>query len=611
MMTCRQSIPASTVTNMELTGYVGYKVRSLIERWVPDMLEKNPNIIEAIDLANHGRGPIDSPYTGRLLEQNEFFGKHLTGLTYCYAATHDPMVRAEAERLIGEMNRARGEDGYMGVHARDDRFGGHIGDQDNWDIWGHYHAISALLAWHRLTGDPLSLQMAKDGAELCLDYFKDKSYEIGFYSVNYAITHAYALMYQATGDARYLAEAKRIIENDWPKHGNWFADALAGKDLCQSDLPRWEVLHSIMALSCLYETTGEQAYLDAFEHIWWSIVKTDRHNTGGFSTHEQAIGNPYAAGPIETCCTVAWIGMGVSYLRLSKNAYVADELELSYFNTILCTLTSSLREVTYDTPMEGYIVKSQTALPTIFNSGTPDFNCCQGNACRGFGEVSQWAALTDTDALYLNYYGPSTLHVTTPGGQKARLRVSGNYPVSGQVTITVEGLAREESFALCLRVPRWSEHTEVSVMEEAPVSPKPGAYLPLRRTWKAGDTIRLKLDMTLHCWVGEDRFAGRTAVYYGPILLAYDERVAGKPAGEASFTLEALKNMTVTAGDGESAWLTFDAEDTTGVKRRLVDFASAGKSGGFYTSWLRVAHDLSPLPFSRDGLPVWLNGLTK
>lgn len=62
--------------------------------------------------------------------------------------------------------------------------------ENNLDIWGHYHAISALLAWHWLTGDELSLEMAKDGAELCLDDFEDKSYEIGFYSVNYAITHA-------------------------------------------------------------------------------------------------------------------------------------------------------------------------------------------------------------------------------------------------------------------------------------------------------------------------------------------------------------------------------------------------------------------------------------
>lgn len=603
------NIPVSTVNNMELEGYVAHKVRALIERWVPTMLENNPNIIEAIDLANHGRGPIDSPYTGRLLEQNEFFGKHLVGLTYCYATTKDPKVRKEAERLIAEIDRARGDDGYIGVHVKDDRFGGQIGDMDNWDTWGHYHAIFALLEWHQLTGDPLALKMAKEAAELVLDFFKDKSYDIGFVSVNYAITHAWALMYKFTGDERFLREARRVIETEWPKHGNWYANALEGKDLCQSDLPRWEVLHSIMALGTLYETTGSKTYLDAFEQIWWSIIKTDRHNTGGFSTHEQAIGNPYASGPIESCCTVAWIGMGVEYLRLCRNAYVADELEMSYYNSVLCTLTSSLREVTYDTPMEGVIIKSQTALPTIFNSGTPDFNCCQGNACRAFGEVSQWAAMTDNERVYLNYYGPSTLNMKTPGGQDLVLRIRGKYPVWGEVEISVEGLMQDECFELMLRIPCWSEKTKVTLNSENVKDVCAGEYLPMKRCWKSGDTIRLTLDLTVHYWVGEDRFTGRTSVYRGPLLLAHDERVMFAKTNEVSFTLEAMNRMKVIEGDGESSWAYFEVEDTNGKMRRLVDFASAGKSGGYYTSWLNVHHELEPRKFSREGLPVWLNGL--
>ena len=44
----------------------------------------------------------------------------------------------------------------------------------------------------------------------------------------------------------------------------------------------------------------------AFENLWWSICKLDRHNNGGFSSGEQAQGNPYHPGAIETCCTVAW-----------------------------------------------------------------------------------------------------------------------------------------------------------------------------------------------------------------------------------------------------------------------------------------------------------------
>ncbi len=54
---------------------------------------------------------------------------------------------------------------------------------------------------------------------------------------------------------------------------------------------------------------------DAFEHFWWSIVKYDRHNNGGFASGEQAQGNPYHQGAIETCCTIAWVATTVEMLQ--------------------------------------------------------------------------------------------------------------------------------------------------------------------------------------------------------------------------------------------------------------------------------------------------------
>ena len=57
----------------------------------------------------------------------------------------------------------------------------------------------------------------------------------------------------------------------------------------------------------MWRITGEPKYRDAFEHHWRSIRRWDRRNTGGFSSGEQATGNPYAPTAIETCCTVAWM----------------------------------------------------------------------------------------------------------------------------------------------------------------------------------------------------------------------------------------------------------------------------------------------------------------
>mgnify|MGYP000567988221 CR=1 FL=1 len=61
--------------------------------------------------------------------------------------------------------------------------------------------------------------------------------------------------------------------------------------------PRWESLHPIEGILEMYAATGEADYREAFQRLWWSMTATDLHNTGGFSTWEQAKGDPYQEGP--------------------------------------------------------------------------------------------------------------------------------------------------------------------------------------------------------------------------------------------------------------------------------------------------------------------------
>ena len=112
-------------------------------------------------------------------------------------------------------------------------------------------------------------------------------------------------------------------------------------------------------------------YRRAFEHIWWSIVKLDRHNNGGFSSGEQAQGNPYHKGAIETCCTIAWTALSVEMLRLTGNPVVADELELSTLNSVLGLHSRSGRWVTYNTPMDGTRLASAHDIVFQARAGSP------------------------------------------------------------------------------------------------------------------------------------------------------------------------------------------------------------------------------------------------
>src|SRR5205085_1795301 len=144
------------------------------------------------------------------------------------------------------------------------------------------------------------------------------------------------LLYGRTADPRYLALVGEI-ETAWerPPAGDYVRQALDGRPFFQMPAPRWESLHDVQAIAELFFLTGDQRYRVAFERIWWSIAEADRHNSGGFSSGEQATGDPYHPGPIETCSTVAWMALSVDMLRMTGNPVVADELELATYNGLV------------------------------------------------------------------------------------------------------------------------------------------------------------------------------------------------------------------------------------------------------------------------------------
>ena len=112
----------------------------------------------------------------------------------------------------------------------------------------------------------------------------------------------------------------REVETDWERAGDYLRAGLDGREFYQSPRPRWESLHDLQGLVELWRITGDQKYCEAFTHHWRSIRRWDRRNTGGFSSGEQATGNPYAPTAIETCCTVAWMALTLDYLRLTGDS---------------------------------------------------------------------------------------------------------------------------------------------------------------------------------------------------------------------------------------------------------------------------------------------------
>jgi DUF1680 family protein len=570
-------------------GTMEKRLAANLEHWLLIAPQANPAMLEMF--RDRDRLPRRDlvPWAG------EFAGKYLTSAVLCYRLMPDERLRTQLDRFVDELIGVQDADGYLGPFPRHERLTGktHDGKHALWDVWGHYHCILGLLLWYQETGYRPALEACRRAADYLCARFLDTGTRVrdaGAEEMNMAISHGLALLYQETGEPRYL-RLLREVEADWetPPAGDYVRTALAGSPFYRTPKPRWESLHDIQAILSLYEITGEERYRRAFEHIWRSIREGDRHNTGGFSSGEQATGNPYDPRAIETCCTVAWMALSVDMLRLTGDAQVADELELSTLNAALGAQSPSGRWWTYNTPMDG--VRRASAHEIVFQAreGSPELNCCSVNGPRSLGMLSEWAVMQSAEGPVLNYYGPSAFTVALSSGQLLRLMQTTEYPIQGQVNLALD-LEKPERFALRVRIPAWSKETRAWLNGRPLEGIAPGSYLRLEREWRKGDALRLEMDMSMRIWRGEREAAGKASFYHGPLLLAYDRRFnAMDPDDLPAIDLERLGAEFVPwRGGWPEPWLLVRLPTKDGRGIILCDFATAGAAGTPYRTWLPV-----------------------
>lgn len=581
-----------------LHGVVGGRLRANLENWELRAPDANPAMLEMF--TDRDRKPSRNllPWSG------EFVGKYLCSSILSYRLLGDARQRALIERVAHELMSKQGAGGYLGPFDAANRLTG-----KNWDIWGHYWAMRALLLYREEFGDEQALRVARRAADMLVDKFLDKGIALtndgSFGQMNYAVIHAFTALYRSTGEPRYLAMARWITrEWDRPGAGLYLRFALAGREMYEFPGNRWESLHDFQGLHELYLITGEPQFGQVARHIWNSILKGDRHNTGGFTSGERTTGNPYDKGAIETCCTIAWMDWSIDMLKLEGDSLIADELELSTFNGMIGGQHPSGRWWTYDTPMDGTRKASAHSIVFQARPGSPELNCCSVNGPRGLGLIGEWALLASGKGLALNYYGPSTMRAKTPAGQEISIEQRTAYPRDGAIKIGLS-FAKPERFELRLRIPAWSARSSVAVNGAAQAA-RAGTYVSLDREWKNGDRVEIALDMSPHFWAGEREQDAKTSVYRGPLLLAFDT-IHNDADIDKLPELDAaqMKGVAESSGRQYKPWVLLKFASATGQSMRLCDFANAGAYGTHYKTWLPV-RNVKPVAYDRRR-PVWAN----
>lgn len=560
--------------SLSLDGMTGRLARGIEDHWLIGLRESNPAILGMF--ADRDR----LPYRDLLPWSGEFAGKYITGALMICKLTRSQKLYDYITAFIDELLTYQDEDGYLGCYSKNCRLTGAFSQNPEqtgatWDLWAHYHIMLGLTLWYEQTGNETYFDAVKKIADLFMRTFytgKRTVLQTGWAEMNMAPYHIFALLFRMTGDRRYLDFALAIEgELSSPGAGDYIRHTLAGFEYWQCPKPRWESMHIIQGIAEMYRCTGDAKYLTAAGGIFRSILKTDVHNTGAFSTNEAAIGSPFESGAIETCCVVAYNALAVDIFKLTGDPDIIDFLELSLYNAVTGSFSANGRWSTYDTPMEGARAASFHSINFQCRPGSPELNCCSVNAPRGIGMLSDWMITRRDDVTFINFY--EELSCETEDGLK--ITIAGAYPQPGKVTLDLASVKTER---IALRIPSWSKQTILTVDKKPVKAPEGYCFLDVNGSAR----IELTLDFSPRLISGGGQFTGKSSVCYGPLLFGCDVTTCG-----CGFT--ALPAVSEKELNEARPCLHKDGSFRVVLPGiTLCAFADLGRNGSQYKTWLEV-----------------------
>lgn len=389
---------------------------------------------------------------------------------------------------------------------------------DKPELWAQMIALSTLQTYYEYSGDERVIKLMTDYFKWQLTIPDDKFLE-DYWENSRGGDNLYTVLwlYNRTGDKFLLDLAHMIHRNtaDW----------------CQpTSLPNW---HNVNIAECFrepatyYMLTGDKAMLHASYNVQHLIRRTFGQVPGGmFGSDENArLGYIDPRQGVETCGMVEQMASDEIMLRFTGDPYWAENCEDVAFNTYPAAVMPDFRSLRYITSPNMVQSDSENHSPGIANSGpflsmNPfSSRCCQHNHSQGWPYYSEnLVYATPDNGMAFVMYAACTADVKVADNKKVTVTETTNYPFDENITITIDKGKAE--FPLYLRIPTWTKNSGVYVNgEKQTVAPVSGKYYCISREWKKGDSVSLRVPMSLSMrrWQVNKN---SVSVDYGPLTLS-------------------------------------------------------------------------------------------
>jgi len=448
--------------------------------------------------------------------RGHFVGHFLSASALMYSSTGDTALKDKGSYIIAELAKCQDKLGGGYLSAFPIEFFDRLKARQK--VWAPFYTIHKIMAGlydtHRHCGNQQALNVLKGMADWA-DHWTAPIPELHMQDIlnteyggmNEVLYNLAAL----TGEDRYARVGDRFTKKKFFNPLGLRRDELRGLHV-NTHIPQ------VIGAARRYEISGDERFHDVADFFWYEVTSARAYVTGGTSNGEAWLVEPRRLGAelkltpdtTECCCAYNMLKLTRHLYQWTAHPHYFDYYERTLYN-------HRLGAVNVKNGHTQYYLSIVPAAWRTFNTEDDSFWCCTGTGVEEFSKLNNSIYFHDNHGLYVNLFIPSELNWKDKG---IKIRQETRFPESSKVTLSVKASSPVE-LPIHIRIPYWAgADASLKINGQAvPVTPSPGSYLTLSRTWNDGDRVELHLPMYLHIEAMPDEPTTQ-ALLYGPLVLA-------------------------------------------------------------------------------------------
>lgn len=444
--------------------------------------------------------------------RGHFVGHYLSACALMYAGTGEKRLKEKADAVVAGLARCQAKLGTGYLSAYPESFIDRV--EKRVPVWAPYYTLHKLFAGLEdmfvYCDNAQALEVARRFGDWVIarnSKLSDEQMQAMLGTEQGGMNETLANLYALTGEEKYLKISLRFNHHRVIDPAENQEDKLTGLH-ANTQIPKF------IGTARQYELTGDPVLKTASLFFWNTVTKERSYVIGGHSDGEmfspkEKLSQALGRNTTETCNTYNMLKLTRHLFCWEPRAEYADYYERALYNHILASQNP-------ETGMMCYYVPLRSGSHREFNTPNDSFWCCTGTGVENHSKYADSIYFHDDQNLYVNLFVASEL---TWKAKNLKLRQETGYP-EGASTELVFTCEKPVELSLQIRHPFWATSGfGIAVNGEKQATSDSGHYAVVRRTWKTGDRVAIRMPFSLRTEAFKDN-PNRFAVLYGPLVLS-------------------------------------------------------------------------------------------